>query len=231
MYRCARPRTSSATTICTRAGRRATGARRRSTSPRTPASGRRSSPSSSARPRSGTTRSSSGARTRWPTGCRPTSTPRRLRSRSTSSPRSRSTRRATRSSSRASCSEVAGVGGDDIGGRLAAIEPQLTWGFRKMFERLETMSDELRRKPSIPNLAAAITLYHVVIEATLAQPGQHFITSYLERRDLLPGLPRGDGERRARRAAPHRLRREAAVGPLPRRTRTASTPWRTCCAR
>ena len=69
---------------------------------RTPASGRRSSPSSSARRRSGTTRSSSGARTRWPTGCRPTSTPRRVRSRSTSSPRSRSTRLATPSSSRAS---------------------------------------------------------------------------------------------------------------------------------
>src|SRR4249919_2106592 len=85
-------------------------------------------------------------------------------------------------------SEVAGVGGDDIGGRLAAIEPQLTWGFRKTFERLETMSDELRRKPTIPNLAAAITLYHVVIEATLAQPGQHFITSYLEQRDLFPGF-------------------------------------------
>jgi hypothetical protein len=87
--------------------------------------------------------------------------------------------------------EVAGVGGDDIGGQLAAIEPQLTWGFRKVFERLETMSDELRRKPTIPNLAAAITLYHIVIEATLAQPGQHFITSYLERRDLMPGFRAG----------------------------------------
>jgi ribonucleotide reductase beta subunit family protein with ferritin-like domain len=87
--------------------------------------------------------------------------------------------------------EVAGVGGGDIGSRLAAIEPQLTWGFRQVFGRLETMCGELRRKPTRTNLAAAVTLYHVVIEATLAQPGQHFITSYLEQRDLLPGFRSG----------------------------------------
>jgi ribonucleotide reductase small subunit/SCP-2 sterol transfer family protein len=90
--------------------------------------------------------------------------------------------------------EVAGVGGADTGSRLAAIEPQLTWGFRKVFDRLETMCAELRRKPTLPNLAVAITLYHVVIEATLAQPGQHFITSYLERRELLPGFRFGMGK-------------------------------------
>ena len=87
--------------------------------------------------------------------------------------------------------EVAGVGGSDTGSRLAAIEPHLTWGFRKVFGRLETMCAELRRKPTRANLAAAVTLYHVVIEATLAQPGQHFITSYLEERDLLPGFRLG----------------------------------------
>ncbi|MDQ5834552.1 MAG: ribonucleotide-diphosphate reductase subunit beta [Actinomycetota bacterium] len=87
--------------------------------------------------------------------------------------------------------EVAGVGGSDVGSRLAAIEPQLTWGFRKVFDRLETMCAELRRKPTLPNLAAAVTLYHMVIEATLAQPGQHFIMRYLEARDLFPGFRLG----------------------------------------
>ena len=53
------------------------------------------------------------------------------------------------------------------------------------------MSDELRRDRSIPKLAAAVTLYHVVIEATIAQPGQHFITSYLDDRKLLPGFREG----------------------------------------
>ncbi len=51
--------------------------------------------------------------------------------------------------------EVAGVAGKDTGERLAAIEPRLTWGFRKTFDRLETMCAELRRRPTRPNLAAA----------------------------------------------------------------------------
>ena len=87
--------------------------------------------------------------------------------------------------------EVAGVGGDRVADGLQAIEPQLTWGFRKVFDRLLTMSDELRRDPSIPRLAAAVTLYHVIIEASLAQPGQHFITSYLAERDVMPGFREG----------------------------------------
>ncbi len=87
--------------------------------------------------------------------------------------------------------EVAGIGGSDTGSRLAAIESRLTWGFRKVFGRLETMCEELRRKPTLPTLAAAVTLYHIVIEATLAQPGQHFITSYLEERQILPGFRSG----------------------------------------
>ena len=87
--------------------------------------------------------------------------------------------------------EVVGIGGQNVGGRLSAVEPQLNWGFRKVFERLETMCAELRRKPTIPRLAAAVTLYHVVIEATLAQTGQHFITSYLTERGVLPGFRAG----------------------------------------
>src|ERR687892_2684920 len=78
--------------------------------------------------------------------------------------------------------EVAGLGDGSVGSGLSAIEPGLTWGFRKVFGRLETMCDELRRDRSRPKLAAAVTLYHVIIEATMAQPGQHFITSYLDGR-------------------------------------------------
>ncbi len=44
-----------------------------------------------------------------------------------------------------------------------------------------------------PQLAAAVTLYHVVIEAALAQPGQHFICSYLEAAQRAAGVPPGDG--------------------------------------
>jgi hypothetical protein len=87
--------------------------------------------------------------------------------------------------------EVCDLGDGTVAGGLESIRPQLTWGFRQVFDRLDRMADELRADPSRPRLAAAITLYHVVIEATLAQPGQHFITSYLHDRDLLPGFREG----------------------------------------
>jgi ribonucleotide reductase beta subunit family protein with ferritin-like domain len=88
--------------------------------------------------------------------------------------------------------EVAGEG-NDTGSSLAATRPELTWGFKKTFERLDRMADELRRDRSKPKLAQAITLYHLVIEAALAQPGQHLIEESLKRRDLLPGFREGIG--------------------------------------
>jgi ribonucleotide reductase beta subunit family protein with ferritin-like domain len=88
--------------------------------------------------------------------------------------------------------EVAGEG-VDTASSLAATLPELTWGFRKTFARLDRMADELRRDRSKPKLAQAITLYHLVIEATLAQPGQHLIEESLTKQDLLPGFREGIG--------------------------------------
>jgi ribonucleotide reductase beta subunit family protein with ferritin-like domain len=87
--------------------------------------------------------------------------------------------------------EVCGIGDGSMSGGLNAIKPQLTPGFRKIFDRLDRMADELRADRSRSKLAAAVTLYHVVIEAALAQPGQHFICSYLEERDQLPAFREG----------------------------------------
>jgi hypothetical protein len=81
--------------------------------------------------------------------------------------------------------------GDDIGSSLHATYPELTWGFRKTFKHLDKVADGLRKDRSIPNFAAAICMYHMVVEATLAQPGQHFIQSYLTERDVLPGFRSG----------------------------------------
>jgi hypothetical protein len=53
------------------------------------------------------------------------------------------------------------------------------------------MADELRADRSPAKLAGAVTLYHIVIEASLAQPGQHFICKYLEERDQLPAFRQG----------------------------------------
>src|SRR5438105_13922441 len=87
--------------------------------------------------------------------------------------------------------EVCGVGDGSMAGGLQAIKPQLTVGFRKVFDRLDSMAEELRADRSRTNLAAAVALYHIVIEASLAQPGQHFICSYLEEREQLPAFREG----------------------------------------
>jgi len=87
--------------------------------------------------------------------------------------------------------EVAGVGDRSIASTLRATDGEITWGHRKVFRRLDRMADELRADRSKPQLARAITLYHVIVEASLAQPGQHMIERYLEELDLLPGFREG----------------------------------------
>jgi ribonucleotide reductase beta subunit family protein with ferritin-like domain len=87
--------------------------------------------------------------------------------------------------------EVVGVGSDSIASTLGATDDQITRGHRKVFGRLDQMADELRADRSKPQLARAVTLYHVLVEASLAQPGQHMIESYLEELDLLPGFREG----------------------------------------
>ena len=87
--------------------------------------------------------------------------------------------------------EVVGVGDGTIAGSLRAVEPELTWGFRKTFALLDEITGALRADRSPVALARAVTMYHLVVEALLAQPGQHFISDYLEQRDLLPGFRAG----------------------------------------
>src|SRR5437879_11460241 len=60
--------------------------------------------------------------------------------------------------------EVCGIGDGSMAGGLQAIKPQLTVGFRKVFDRLDSMAEELRADRSRTNLAAAVALYHIVIE-------------------------------------------------------------------
>jgi len=81
--------------------------------------------------------------------------------------------------------------GDSVATSLATTQPELSWGFKKVFARLDRMADELRKDRSRPKLAAAITLYHFVVEASLAQPGQHFIEDYLAERGVLPAFYEG----------------------------------------
>ncbi|HEX6117679.1 MAG TPA: ribonucleotide-diphosphate reductase subunit beta [Solirubrobacterales bacterium] len=86
--------------------------------------------------------------------------------------------------------EVIGVEGDYSAG-LAYTLPQLNWSYRQVFDRLDRMADELRADRSLPKFAQAITLYHMVVEATLAQPGQHFIEDFFNREGTMPGFSEG----------------------------------------
>ena len=86
--------------------------------------------------------------------------------------------------------EVIGAG-DSLSEGLAFTEKYLDWGYRGVFGRLETMADELRRDRSLPKFAQAITLYHLIIEASMAQPGQHFIEDYFTKSGTMPGFSEG----------------------------------------
>ena len=86
--------------------------------------------------------------------------------------------------------QVIGVEGS-IADALDFTTPQLGWGYRNVFGRLERMVEELRTDRSLPKFAQAITLYHMVIEATMAQPGQHFIEDFFAKAGTMPGFSAG----------------------------------------
>jgi Ribonucleotide reductase, small chain/SCP-2 sterol transfer family len=87
--------------------------------------------------------------------------------------------------------EVIGVGGDSVQQTLSSTLPQLNWGYRGIFDRLDLMAEELRKDRSVAKYAQAITLYHLIVEGSLAQPGQHFIEDFFASEDSMPGFSSG----------------------------------------
>ncbi|MFN8215011.1 MAG: ribonucleotide-diphosphate reductase subunit beta [Solirubrobacterales bacterium] len=87
--------------------------------------------------------------------------------------------------------EVIGVGGETVEQTLASTLPQLNWGYRGIFDRLDRMAEELRRDRSLPKYAQAITLYHLIVEGSLAQPGQHFIEDFFASAETMPAFSAG----------------------------------------
>jgi hypothetical protein len=87
--------------------------------------------------------------------------------------------------------EVIGVGGESLESTLASTLPHLSWGYRGVFDRLDLMAEELRKDRSLPKYAQAITLYHLIVEGSLAQPGQHFIEDFFASEETMPGFSAG----------------------------------------
>ena len=114
--------------------------------------------------------------------------------------------------------EVVGLGdGTMAGGLRGHRAPQLTWGHRKVFARLDRDGRRAARRP----LAAQARRGGDALPrrrrgARWPSPGQHMIETLPRAARRAARLPRRDAQRRARRAAPHRLRRQAAGRPLRR---------------
>jgi hypothetical protein len=87
--------------------------------------------------------------------------------------------------------EVIGVGGETLQQTLSSTLPQLNWGYRGIFDRLDVMAEELTKDRSLPKYAQAITLYHLIVEGSLAQPGQHFIEDFFASEETMPGFSSG----------------------------------------
>ncbi|MDO9354579.1 MAG: ribonucleotide-diphosphate reductase subunit beta [Solirubrobacteraceae bacterium] len=87
--------------------------------------------------------------------------------------------------------EVVGLGDGTPGAGLQATEGHLTWGHRETFKNLAKVAHELHADRSPEKFAEAVTNYHVIVEGTLAQPGQHMMEAWLERRGILPGFLAG----------------------------------------
>jgi ribonucleoside-diphosphate reductase beta chain len=77
--------------------------------------------------------------------------------------------------------------------RLEETSAHLNPKFNVLFdELLKSKVDHLARQPEdLEVLVEAITLYHMIIEGMLALTGQHFIITYNEENNTLPGFVEG----------------------------------------
>ena len=90
-------------------------------------------------------------------------------------------------------SEVGVYEADGLRERLDATSEHLNDDFKVLFDEiLHAKVDRLAVEPEdMVALVEAITLYHMVIEGSLALTGQHFIIDYNEREGTLPAFVEG----------------------------------------
>jgi ribonucleoside-diphosphate reductase beta chain len=88
--------------------------------------------------------------------------------------------------------QVIGLGGS-FEERLARAREDLNPSFIEMFDRvLPEWAQRLVEDPSdFGAKVDFVTLYHLIIEGTLALTGQYFLTDFMERHDILPGWVEG----------------------------------------
>jgi ribonucleoside-diphosphate reductase beta chain len=89
--------------------------------------------------------------------------------------------------------EVVGLEQEDFEARLQKVREELNDAFVKLFdESLVEAGQRLIENPRDREAKVEFsTIYHMVIEGTLALTGQHFITDYMEKNDIFPGFVEG----------------------------------------
>lgn len=88
--------------------------------------------------------------------------------------------------------EVVGAHGD-MRARLDWSRPKVSPGFEKLFyEMLPAVAKEVRDSPGDPVVfARGVAMYHILLEGTLAVPGQKYILAFCRDRKVLPGFRSG----------------------------------------
>lgn len=87
--------------------------------------------------------------------------------------------------------EVVGLGRSTMGALLDEVRPDLTPGFGMLFGLLDEVTEGLRRERSMAALVRGVTVYHLLVEGTVALAGQRHILDWLRREDVLPGFREG----------------------------------------
>src|SRR3954470_16424018 len=89
--------------------------------------------------------------------------------------------------------EVGAMRGDDLDARIARLEEHRGAGFARWFDdALAGRADRLAREPEYhETLVEAVTIYHLLIEGTIAIASQHFILARLEAEGTMPAFVEG----------------------------------------
>jgi len=82
------------------------------------------------------------------------------------------------------------AGPAQIGAHVSDARAQVSPAFRTIFdEKLVAADERLRANPSDPAAKVAfVTIYHLILEATLGLTTFEFTTAFLQREELLPGF-------------------------------------------
>ncbi|MGL6278255.1 MAG: ribonucleotide-diphosphate reductase subunit beta [Gaiella sp.] len=88
-------------------------------------------------------------------------------------------------------SEVVALEERSLGGLLDRTRPDVTPGYAMLFGLLDEATERIRVERSVEALVRGVTVYHLLVEGTVALTGQRHILDWLRRENALPGFREG----------------------------------------